>query len=260
MPVSVATYDSLSEAGRAFAEHRGARVYSGGTLVMRAVNEGDVTFDRLIRITDRAYGDIAVGSDVRLGGGVTMAQIVAHRDLGFLAPVARVIGGPQVRQVATVAGNLFAPAPYGDLAGALVALGAQAEMVGGSRTPVEELVKGGGSRALVAAVIFPRPQGELKFVKVSRVKPKGVALMSISASIPRGSGEARIVFNGMGPHPMRAVAAERALSGRAGDRDAIARAASQAAEGLDPSDDGLATAWYRREVAGVHLKRLLEAR
>ncbi|RAH98838.1 oxidoreductase [Acuticoccus sediminis] len=262
MPVSVATYASLAEAGRAFADRRTARVYSGGTIVMRAVNEGDTSFDTLIRITDRAYTEIAVGSEVRLGGGVTMGAIAAHRDLAFLAPVARVIGGPQVRSVATVAGNLFAPAPYGDLAGALMALGAQAELAGGGRVAVDELVRGGGSRALVAAVNFPRPQGELRFAKVSRVRPKGVGLMSISALLPRGGGggDVRIVFNGMGPHPVRATAAERALSGRAGDRQAIERAAASAAEGLSPVDDALASAWYRREVAGVHLKRLLEAR
>lgn len=260
MPVVVATHTSLAEAGRAFAASRRAQVYSGGTLVMRAVNEGDVSFDTLLRITDRAYTDVSIGSDIRLGGGVTMRTIAGHRDLAMLAPVASVIGGPQVRSAATVAGNLFAPPPYGDFAGALIALGATAEFADGRRMAVEELVRGGAGRALVAAVTFPRPQGELRFVKVSRVKPKGAAVISISALLPRGSGEARIVFNGMGAHPMRAHAAERALGGRAGDPAAIARAAQVAAEGLSPPDDGLASAWYRREIAGVHLKRLLEAR
>lgn len=263
MPVAVETYPTLAEAGRAFAAARTARFLAGGTLVMRAVNEGDPTFDTMIRTTDRAFSEIrASGGDVVVGAGVTMAEVAAHRDLAFLAPVARVIGGPQVRSIATAGGNLFAPPPYGDFAAALIALGATAETTDGRRTPVEEIVRG-GSRALIAAVHVPRPQGELRFVKVTRVKPKGVSLMSISALVPRPGGRSeapRIVFNGMGPRPVRAIAAERALAGRTLDAGAIARAAEVASDGLDPADDALASAWYRREVAGVHLKRLLEAR
>ena len=54
-----------------------------------------------------------------------MAKILAHPGLAFLHPVAREIGGPAVRAMATVGGNLFAPAPYGDFAVALLALGAE---------------------------------------------------------------------------------------------------------------------------------------
>ena len=62
----------------------------------------------------------------------------------------------------------------------------------------------------------------------------------------------------MGPMPLQASAVERVLDGQSLDATTIARAAQVAVEGLDPPTDALATAWYRREVAGVHLKRLLE--
>jgi CO/xanthine dehydrogenase FAD-binding subunit len=62
----------------------------------------------------------------------------------------------------------------------------------------------------------------------------------------------------MGPTPLRAAGAERALEGQTLETATTARAADQAAEGLDPPTDALATAWYRREVAGVHLSRLLQ--
>jgi CO/xanthine dehydrogenase FAD-binding subunit len=58
--------------------------------------------------------------------------------------------------------------------------------------------------------------------------------------------------------PLQAAAVERVLDGQALDAATIARAAQVAVEGLDPPTDALATTWYRREVAGVHLKRLLE--
>ncbi|MCC8960321.1 xanthine dehydrogenase family protein subunit M, partial [Bradyrhizobium sp. Pear77] len=55
----------------------------------------------------------------------------------------------------------------------------------------------------------------------------------------------------------RARAAERALEGRSFDASAINAAAAAAAEGTAPGDNALASAWYRREIVGVHLRRLL---
>jgi CO/xanthine dehydrogenase FAD-binding subunit len=62
----------------------------------------------------------------------------------------------------------------------------------------------------------------------------------------------------MGAMPIQASAVERVLDGQTLDAAAIARAEGAAAQGLDPPTDALATAWYRREVVGVHLRRLLE--
>jgi CO/xanthine dehydrogenase FAD-binding subunit len=61
----------------------------------------------------------------------------------------------------------------------------------------------------------------------------------------------------MAPTPIRARAVERALEGRSLDAAGIAPALAVAAEGTSPAADALASAWYRREVVGVHLRRLL---
>jgi len=68
---------------------------------------------------------------------------------------------------------------------------------------------------------------------------------------------ARIALGSMAPTQMRAKAAERALEGRSLDAASIGAAAAAAAEGTSPSDTALASAWYRREIVGVHLRRLL---
>jgi CO/xanthine dehydrogenase FAD-binding subunit len=165
----------------------------------------------------------------------------------------------------TIGGNLFAPHPYGDFAVALIALGASAVLAGqGGARRVEELVRERGRvSGLVVAVEVPRPRNprEFGFLKVSRVKPKGVSVLSVAALLPRDGGRirgARVAWGAMGPHPLRGSGAERALEGNALDAATIERAARSAAEGLDPPTDALASAWYRREVAGVHLRRLLE--
>jgi CO/xanthine dehydrogenase FAD-binding subunit len=261
MVVTVETHATLAEAARALAS--GATYLGGGTGVMRLVNAG-IAQGRIVRATDPALREMALSAaTIRLGAGVTMARIAAERELAFLHPVARSVGGPAVRVMATIGGNLFAPHPYGDFAAALVALGARALMAEGGARPVEEIVRDRHRAGLVAAVEFARPRDPRAFGwrKVSRVRPKGVSVLSIAALLPREGGRlrgVRVAYGAMGAHPLRASAVERALEGQALDAEAIDRVARVAAEGLDPPTDALASAWYRREVAGVHLRRLLE--
>ena len=131
MTLEVKTFGSIGEAAAALASDRAARFLSGGTLVMRAINEGDTTIGTLVRSTDANYGQIrAEGSRVDIGAGVRMADILASGDLAFLHSAARVVGGPAIRAMATVGGNLFAPSPYGDLTVALLALDATVTVQG----------------------------------------------------------------------------------------------------------------------------------
>lgn len=267
MPMKVETYDRVEEAARALSASRSARFLGGGTLVMRAVNAGDQSFDTIIRLRDPDFRTIRMqGDGLVIGAGVTMAALVANRDAAFLAPVARVIGGPAIRNMATVGGNLFASGNYGDLAVALLALGATVQLAGsGSRSmPIDEFLRDRERHAtsLVQSVTVPRPRdpAAFRFTKVSRVKPKGVSLMSIAALLPQSGGRVqgvRVAYCAMGPTPLRAIAVERALEGQALDAAAIDRAAALAVEGIAPPTDALASSWYRAEVAGVHLKRLL---
>lgn len=261
MAVTVETHASLADAARALGQ--GGTYLAGGTVIMRGVNSGEVQ-GRIIRAADPGLrAIIATGDGLRIGAGATMADILASREAEFLHPVARVIGGPQVRAMATLGGNLFAPHPYGDFAVALIALGAKAVLAQGGTRAVEDLMRDRARPPLVAAVEVPRPRDgrSFGFLKVSRVKPKGVSVMSIAAWLPREGGRirgARVAWGGMGPHPLRGAGAERALEGMALEGATIDRAARTAAEGLEPPTDALASTWYRREVAGVHLKRLLE--
>lgn len=261
MPVRIETVARIEDAVRLLAGSRSARIYGGGTLLMRAVNEADPGVDALVIVKDPALKEIrSEGDRLTIGAGVTMAQILASRELAILAPAARVVGGPAVRSAATVGGNLFAPPPYGELTTALLALGATVVLAGGGAAlPIEDLLRDRGAGRVVKAISIPRLDANaLRFRKVTRVKPRGAAVMSIAAVLPQWGGrELRIAFNNMGPAPLRARATERALEGARLDEQGVARAAAVATEGLAPATDALASEWYRREVAGVHLKRLL---
>lgn len=268
MPIAVKTYPSNAEAASALAGDHGARYLSGGTLVMRDINEGDLSFATLVRSTDRALMRLETqGAHLVLGAGVTYARILAERDLSFLHPVARSIGGPAVRNMGTVGGNLSAAAPFGDFTTALLALDAVVSVQSGfdaREMALEEFLasRDRSAAALVLSLAVPRPSNPqaFRYLKVARIKPKGASVVTLAAYLPLSGGRvvgARIALGAMGPRALRAKAAERALEGRSLDATSIAAASAVVAERTAPADDSLASASYRSEVAGVHLKRLL---
>ncbi|MBC9876872.1 xanthine dehydrogenase family protein subunit M [Bradyrhizobium sp. INPA01-394B] len=268
MAVTVKTFASASEAAGALSSDRSARYLGGGTLVMRALNEGDVSISTIVRAQDQALTRIeASGPRVTLGASVTFARILAERDLSFLHAPARSIGGPAVRNMGTVGGNLFAPNPYGDFTVALLALDATVAVQGGFGSRdigIEEFLQARDRQAgtLVLSISCTRPASveAFRYRKIARIKPKGGSVITLAAHLPISGGRiagARIALGSMAPTQIRARAAERALEGRSLDAATIAAAASAATEGTSPSDNALGSAWYRREIVGVHLRRLL---
>jgi CO/xanthine dehydrogenase FAD-binding subunit len=263
MPFSLQTAATLNEAANAVAA--GARYMAGGTLVVRAANEGDLSITRIVRSIDPALTAIEVSNGlITIGASVTMAAVARHPALTPLAKVARAVGGPAVRNMATVGGNLFAPSPYGDFAVALLALDATV-LIRGKELAIDEFLlvrEDLAGKEIVDAVRFALPaEGTFRFIKVSRVKPKGVSVLSIAAAIELGAkgtiSRAKIALGSMADRPIRAKAAEQALVGKPLNQGGIADALAAAATGLSPPTDAIASAWYRAEVLPVHLGRLL---
>jgi xanthine dehydrogenase small subunit len=268
MPLAYRSVSELSAAAALLSGHSGARLLGGGTLLVRCVNEGDTSIDTYVRLRDPNLLLLDVGEEtIRLGAGVTMARIAREPALAFLAPVAKSIGGPAIRAAATVGGNLFAPSPYGDFGVALLALDAtiSIEDTGGARDVSAEAFFGArdalAAGSIVTAVTFRRPaEGALRFLKVSRVRPKGASVLSIAAVVNSAGGviaEPRIALGAMAKTPIRAYSAENALAGVALTAEAIEQAAIAAAEEASPSADAMASGWYRKTVLPVHLRRLL---
>jgi CO/xanthine dehydrogenase FAD-binding subunit len=268
MPVTVRTFNSFGEAATALSSDRGARYLGGGTLVMRALNEGDLSISTIVRAKDQALTRIeASGSRVTLGAGVTFAQVLADRDLAFLHAPARSVGGPAVRNMGTIGGNLFAPSPYGDFTVALLALDATVAVQGGLGArdmPIDEFLQSRDRQAgaLVISISCQKPASAdaFRYRKIARIKPKGGSVITLAAHLPTSSGRilgARIALGSMAPTQVRARAAERALEGRPLDAATISAAATAVVEGTSPADNAIASAWYRREIVGVYLRRLL---
>lgn len=259
--IDVQTFNTLGEATQAVSS--GGCYFGGGTLVMRAVNYCEDGVERLVRVNDPSLREMRLeGNRLVLGAGVTMSQLLQNRDAEFLTPVARAVGGPAIRSAATVGGNLFAPHPYGDFATALLTLDCQVMTADGATQGLEPFLAGRDRfNGIVKSVSLNVPdRGAFRFKKVTRVKPKGVSLMSIAVHLPNAAGrlsKAQIAFGAMGPTPVLASGAARALEGASLDAGTIERACQELRNDLRPQDDPIASAWYRAEVAPIHLKRLL---
>lgn len=259
MPLALKTCQTVAEAGSALREP-GTCYLGGGTLVVRAANEGDLSFSTFVRSTDPALSAIAVEDGrATLGASVTMAAIARHPALSALAKPARVVGGPAIRNMATVGGNLFAASPYGDFAVALLALDATVRTTEGD-FGIEEFLAARDGRLVVSVSFDVSAADAFRFVKVSRVKPKGVSVLSIAALMAMDGGKvgaAHIALGCMADRPVRAKAAEAALTGAALTEEGIAPAVAVVGEGTQPVTDAVASAWYRGEVLPVHFRRLL---
>ncbi|MDX3924219.1 MAG: FAD binding domain-containing protein [Shinella sp.] len=263
MGLTLQTFPTVADAARLLAGDPAARYLGGGTLLVRHANEGDTSFSAYVRTTDPGLSAIMVADgSVRLGASVTMAAVARHPELAFLAPAARAVGGPAIRNMATVGGNLFAPTPYGDFGVALLALDAMLD-IDETSIPAEDFFASRQSygRSIIRFASFPLAAGNgLRFLKASRIRPKGASVVTIAAVVREEGGkvaDARIAFGCMADRPIRAKAAEKALIGQPLTAEGIKPALAAALEGTAPVTDAIASAWYRSEVLPVHLGRLL---
>jgi aerobic carbon-monoxide dehydrogenase medium subunit len=203
-------------------------------------------------------------------GALTTHHDVVHdplvrRHAGLLAAATATVADPAVRHRGTLGGSLAHADPAGDLPA--VALALDAELVvagpGGRRTiPAREffvdyLQSALAPDELLVEVRIPKTDGWGFHYEKFHAVAQSWAVVAVAALVRRDDGhiaEARIGLTNMGSTPLRAGAAERALSGADGPQ-AVARAAEAAAEGTRPSQDLSASPEYRQHLARVLTRR-----
>jgi CO/xanthine dehydrogenase FAD-binding subunit len=262
---SVAVPDSLSEVHRVLSGKDASALIAGGTVLMPVVNGGTDDIKNLVSLRRAGLSGIAIeGGKATIGAATPLAAIENNDALAFLWPALDAIASPTIRNMATVGGNLFAKAPYGDFAACLIALGAAATISGpgGERIePVERTVAGIGTGEVVTHLSFVLPAaGAFRFAKAGRKALNSAAVVTVAAVVEVAGGSVaacRIGLGGVAKHVVRAVSAEAALNGRPFDRAHVEAAAEAALTDIDPADDAYASAWYRRRVTPVHIRRAL---
>ena len=202
------------------------------------------------------------GNEIVIGAGTPHAVLAASDLVGAEAPLlahaAAQVGDPQIRHRGTIGGSLAHADPAADLPMALLALGGSVDVLGGdgSRSiAADDFFTGFFETSLepgelIASVRIPRRPGAAwgyqKFVR----RANDWAIVGAAAI------GGRIALANMGPTPLRARAAERALAEGA----SAAEAAELAAEGTEPGEDVHADREYRRHLARVLVRRALENR
>ncbi len=272
---------TLDEAIIALGSAPDALVLAGGTDLMVEINEahrglaGDeivVSVGRVPELLAWAYDPAT--STIRLGAGVTYAEL-ARAPLATLLPAlgqaARTVGSPQIRNAATIGGNLGTCSPAGDGLPVLAAVDATVDLIGaeGARTlPVGEFMAGVKRTArrpgeLITAVTVPVLDGWQGYAKVGVRNAMVIAICSACLAVDTPGRSVRIALGSVAPTIVRALEAETfaasAVDWSAGtvDDDAVAHFASLAAAASRPIDDHRASAAYRRRAIEVLAGRLL---
>jgi CO/xanthine dehydrogenase FAD-binding subunit len=273
---------TVDEAVAALGQYNGkARVIAGGTDLLIDLRAGGAEPQEALVDVTAIHELCHITADERyiyIGAGVTHAQIVKSMALAdratCLVESCGVVGGPQVRNVATLGGNVAHALPAGDGTTSLVALDAEAEIIkDGQRQwqPIREMYLGPGkslldsTRDLLIRLRF-KPTGPHQATAFKRImRPQGVALPILGCAVwveldeaGESLTDARVCLAPVAPRPYRAAEVESYLKGHPATEDTIRQAMRVAHDTLKPRTSKYrATAEYRQEMIEVLLKRTL---
>jgi carbon-monoxide dehydrogenase medium subunit len=256
-----------------------AKYIAGGTDVLAKIKEGKMTPDYLISLKhiiaqDRPFLNHETG-ELFIGAFVTHRNIetssIIRQSYPIIHDAVSNIGSVQIRNVATIGGNLVNALPSADGAIPLIALDAKAHIYGtkGHRTaelrrfflgPGQPDLDGG--EILIELIIPPlAPRTGGAYIKHGRrsameLPMLGVGvLLNLEADMTTLAG-ARICLGVAAPTPLRCLEAEKYLVGKPVDDNSLSEAGKIAAEESKVRDSIRGVAWYRREMVGVLVKRM----
>jgi aerobic carbon-monoxide dehydrogenase medium subunit len=240
---------SEEEAIAAFGDGTDLVVVGGGTIVVP-----DLTYRRIRPTRALLLGRAGIAGIERDGMRVTIGAMTPVQELvemsAPLGPCAANVADLEIRAQGTVGGNICAgespEAPRGDLQGALLAVGASVRSAAGGEVteePLEDFLPNRHER-LVLSVSFEEPAAGT-FAGLDRPHTHDYTALAVSGA--RGAdGTLRLAATGAGSHGQRLPSAE------GGDAEA-------ALDDVTPHDDALASAWYRKKVLPVLVRRVLTA-
>ncbi|MDJ0272144.1 MAG: FAD binding domain-containing protein [Candidatus Caldarchaeum sp.] len=244
-----------------------ALVVSGGTASVQLVTKMLISPAAIISLENLPLNYVKKkGNMIEIGATTTAAEILESDGVpNCLLEAAKGIHGLALKQNATIGGNIFTPAPGGDMATALLSLDAQLIMSssrGRRIVPLTKFYKGPltyniRSDELLIAIRIGKPPKHSMFMKQSIYKYGGQTLASVSVALDSVDKVKRVgvAVGGLTPHPYRASRVEKMLLGQKISEELIETTAQNVAE--EASDTGLVSKEYLRHLAGVLYKRIL---
>ena len=256
-----------------------AKYIAGGTDVLVKVKEGKLAPDYLISLKhisgqDRPYlkqdtGELAIGAFVTHRMIEKSSIVQLHYPI--LHDAVRNIGSVQIRNVATIGGNLVNAVPSADGAIPLIALDSKAHIYGTKGHRSVELLRfflGPGQCDLERGEILleivippPAPRTGGAYVKHGRREAMELPMLGVGVVLSLEEdmltcANARVCLGVAAPTPLRCFQAEKYLAGKTIDENSLTDAGKLAGEESKVRDSIRGLAWYRREMVGVLVKRM----
>ena len=270
----------LNEVISSLKKHGGKAVaLAGGTDLLVQIKSRKVKPELLIdlkAISSLSYISFQDGKGLAIGALTTLGELEASEVIRdkyqAIAESALLIGSVQVRNRATVGGNLSNAAPSADMAPILIALGAKAAITGedGERIiPLEDFFLGSGQTVLkdgeiLTGLLVPpnSPRTGASYLRHTPRKRMDLAFVGAGSVVTTEPGDGaisdvKIALSAVAPIPIRAKRAEEVLHEEKITGDLIRRAAQVASEEAKPIDDLRASAEYRKEMVRVYTERSL---
>jgi len=255
----------------------GGKLLAGGTdlllqikaRVMKPAYVVDLSrVGELAQIEDRSGEGVFVGSMVRLRT-IQLSPVLAERS-PILVDGAKLVGSIQIRNLATLGGNLCNAAPSADVSPPLIVAGARAEILGpaGRRSvSLDDFFLGPRRTVLrpdevLLGVLIPRAPRRSggSYLRHTPRKEMDIAVVGVGSAVTLDDGyctAARIALGAVAPTPIRSVKAESVLVGQRLSTELITRAAETAAEDARPISDVRGSAEFRRHLVAELAKRTL---
>lgn len=271
--------DSVEHALSLLAEHPGAELISGGHSLIPTMKSGLANPDALVDIgsidaldgIERGDGETRIGANTRYATAAADEGLWA--DVTVFAEAAHEVGDTQVRNRGTIGGNLAHSDPASDLPAA--ALAADATVVaqgpdGERELAIDDFFWGMYATELaedeiLTAIRLPHRENAVGAYVKKPSPSSGYAMVGVAAVLLTDGEEiesARVAANGVMDHAVRLTPVEEALAGASLGEEALAEAASQAADDLDElmmMDDIQASAEFRAHLLCVYTERALTA-
>jgi len=254
----------------------GGSVLAGGTDFYPSLGDQPATGSvvDISRIREMK-GVTARADEIRIGGLTTWSELLASslpRCYDALKSAAREIGGAQIQNLGTLAGNLCNASPAADSVPPLLALDAEVELLSRSgmrRMALAEFIVGNRKTQrrgdeILTAVIVPREMDDAAsvFLKLGARRYLVISIVMVAAVVKANSGgveEARIAVGACSARAQRLTALEQELRRMRASRGIGAAVRPEHIAALSPIDDVRATASYRREAALTLVARALDA-
>jgi carbon-monoxide dehydrogenase medium subunit len=252
-----------------------AKYIAGGTDILVRIKQKAIHPDTLISLrgidglkTVKHNGALSIGSMIPFRD--LEGDPVIARDYPSLARAVSVLANPQVRNVATMGGNLCNSAPSADCAPPLLVMQAHLKLQGpgGEReVPIDKFFTGPGENCMEAEEVLTQIQVPKKakhtgmaFLKVGRVA-QDIAVVNAAVLLvmdKKKCQECRLAVGAVAPVPLRLRSVEKLIAGEQIGPELLDRVSQMVEQEVSPITDVRSTEAYRRIMSGVLIKRAIQ--